>query len=126
MDSQIVIPKELSDQIARGNCVIFLGAGPSQGAGLPGWPLLLRQMLEWAQAHGVNISDRAELEEYIENDELLLAAQELQEQMGVENFRRFMAEIFRRPGLKPTETGSVARIILRRESSSKVFHQAAI
>jgi hypothetical protein len=104
MSTKIDIPKELSDQVARGNCVVFVGAGPSQGAGLPSWPQLLGQMLDWAQAHGVDISDRAELAGYIKNDELLLAAEEMQERMGDEGFRMFMAEVFRRPGLKPTET----------------------
>lgn len=104
MSSRIDIPKELSDKVARGNCVVFVGAGPSQGAGLPNWPQLLGQMLDWAQAHGVDVSDRAELAGYIKNDELLLAAEELQERMGDERFRMFMMEVFRKPGLKPTET----------------------
>jgi LmbE family N-acetylglucosaminyl deacetylase len=103
MSSRINIPKELLDQVSRGNCVIFVGAGPSQGAGLPNWPQLLRQMLDWAQAHGVEMSDRAELEGYIAGDEVLLAAEELQERMGNERFRKFMSEVFRRQGLKPTE-----------------------
>lgn len=103
MSSRIDIPKELLEQIGRSNCVAFVGAGPSQGAGLPSWPQLLRQMLDWAQAHGVEVSDRAEFEDYITNNELLLAAEELQERMGDERFRRFMAEVFRKQGLKPTE-----------------------
>lgn len=31
------IPRELVEQFARGNGVIFIGSGLSQGAGLPGW-----------------------------------------------------------------------------------------
>jgi SIR2-like domain len=103
MSSRIDIPKELLDQVGGGNCVVFVGAGPSQGAGLPSWPQLLRQMLDWAQAHGVDVSDRAEFEGYIAKDDPLLAAEELQERMGDERFRRFMAEVFRKHGLKPTE-----------------------
>ncbi len=37
------IPEGLIDQITEGNCVVFVGAGLSQGAGLPGWPDLLRR-----------------------------------------------------------------------------------
>ena len=103
MSSRINIPKELLDQVGRGNCVIFVGAGPSQGAGLPNWPQLLRQMLDWAQAHGVEMSDRAELEGYVGDGEVLLAAEELQERMGDERFRMFMSEVFRKQGRKPTE-----------------------
>lgn len=98
------MPKELLEQVSGGNCVVFVGAGPSQGAGLPSWPQLLRQMLDWAQEHGVDVSDRAEFEDYIAKDDLLLAAEELQERMGGERFRRFMAEVFRKQGLKPTQT----------------------
>ena len=35
------VPRELVEQFARGNGVIFVGAGLSQGAGVPGWSELL-------------------------------------------------------------------------------------
>jgi len=38
------IPRELVEQFARGNGVIFVGAGLSQGAGLPGWADLVREL----------------------------------------------------------------------------------
>jgi SIR2-like domain len=96
------VPKDLVDQIARGKGAVFVGAGLSQGAGLPGWPGLLRQMLDWSEKHGKELSDREELEHYIDNGELLLVAEEMRERLGKDHFRRFMAEIFRKPGLKPT------------------------
>jgi NAD-dependent SIR2 family protein deacetylase len=40
------IPHELVDQFARGNGVIFVGAGLSQGAGLPGWGELLAPLAD--------------------------------------------------------------------------------
>ncbi len=98
------VPKELVDQIARGNCVVFVGAGLSQGAKLPSWPDLLRQMLDWSEKHGVDMADRKELESYIEDGDLLLVADEMRERLGKDDFRRFMAEIFRKTGLKPTAT----------------------
>jgi SIR2-like domain len=96
------VPKDLVDQIAQGKGVVFAGAGLSQGAGLPGWPGLLRQMLDWSEKHGKELTDREELEFYIDNGELLLVAEEMHERLGREDFRRFMAELFRKPGLKPT------------------------
>ena len=96
------VPRDLVDQIARGKGVVFVGAGLSQGAGLPGWPALLRQMLDWSERHGRELADREELERYIDNGELLLVAEEMRERLGKDDFRRFMAEIFRKPGLKPT------------------------
>lgn len=38
------ISTELVEQFARGNGVIFVGAGLSQGAGLPGWADLVREL----------------------------------------------------------------------------------
>jgi hypothetical protein len=32
------IPEDLIEQIAKGRAAAFIGAGLSQGAGLPGWP----------------------------------------------------------------------------------------
>ncbi len=34
---KIDAPKDLVEQIKDGNCVVFVGAGLSQGAGLPNW-----------------------------------------------------------------------------------------
>jgi hypothetical protein len=38
------IPYELVEQFVRGNGVIFVGSGLSQGAGLPGWGELLKPL----------------------------------------------------------------------------------
>jgi len=97
------VPKDLADKINQGNCVLFVGAGLSQGAGLPGWPGLLRQMLDWGEEHGVDLPDRAELEKYIKDGELLLVAEEMRERLGKDDLREFMVGVFRRPGLEPTD-----------------------
>jgi hypothetical protein len=96
--------EDLADQIARGNGVVFVGAGLSQAAGLPSWPGLLWQMLAWSAEHGVELPDRGELEGYINAGDLLLVAEEMRERLGNANFRRFMADVFGRPGLTPTQT----------------------
>ena len=98
------IPKELINQIIRGKCVIFIGAGLSKEASLPTWPELLQQMIDWSEEIGLDLTDRSELESYIENGELLLVAEEMRERMGKNNFQNFMKEIFRKPDLKPTDT----------------------
>ncbi len=100
--NQLKIPSGLLDKIANGNCVMFVGAGLSQGAGLPGWPQTLRQMITWGADHGVDVSGRRELERLIKNNDLLTVAEEMRERMGKERFREFMSEVFRKPGLQPT------------------------
>lgn len=68
------IPPELVKKIANGRAVVFIGAGLSQGAGLPGWPQLLKQMIDWGEDSGVKLDDRKELEDYIEDGDLLMVA----------------------------------------------------
>jgi len=97
------VPKDLADKIDQGNCVVFVGAGLSQGAGLPGWPGLLRQMLDWGEEHGVDLSDRAELEKCIKDGELLMVAEEMRKRLGKNDFREFMVGVFRKPNLEPTD-----------------------
>jgi hypothetical protein len=97
------VPTDLIKQIKDGNCVVFVGAGLSQGAGLPNWTGLLHRMIDWAAEHGVDMSDRAELESYIGEGKLLMVAEEMRERLVDDDFRRFMVETFRGPGLEPTD-----------------------
>lgn len=97
------VPEELVNQIAHGNCILFVGAGLSQGAKLPSWPDLLRQMLDWSEKYGIDMADRKEMESYIEGGELLLVADEMRERLSGDDFRRFMVEVFRKSGIKPTK-----------------------
>ncbi len=106
-ESQIDIPPELIEQIRCGNAVLFVGAGLSQGAGLPGWPELLRQMMAWAETHGIDMHDRAELEGYVTDNKLLLVAEEMRDRLGQENFHRFMTKVFLKPDLKPTDAHKI-------------------
>jgi hypothetical protein len=96
------IPKDLIEQISKGHAVAFIGAGLSQGAGLPGWPQLLKQMMDWGEQNGVKMDDRNELEEYIKSGELLMAAEELRERLGKSAFHQFMREVFLESKPEPT------------------------
>ncbi|MFX1555559.1 MAG: SIR2 family protein, partial [Promethearchaeota archaeon] len=100
----VEIPDELIEQICQEKTVLFVGAGLSMRAGLPSWPDLLRQMLDWSEKRGVDLTNRAELESHIEDGKLLLVAEEMRERLGGEKFRTFMRETFQKLDLKPTDT----------------------
>jgi len=95
-------PPELVRQIAKGNAVVFVGAGLSVPAGLPSWPRLLRSMLEWGLEHDVALPDRAGIETLIERGELLLVADLLRQRLGRADFRRCLKAIFDDPQPRPT------------------------
>lgn len=98
------IPNDLVEDIAKGHGVAFVGAGLSQGAGLPGWINLLRQMLDWAPIHGVTLQDYTELETYIKENKLLLVVDEMRDRLGKDRFYQFITEKFQKVELTPTET----------------------
>lgn len=106
------MPDDLLREVVRGNCVVFIGAGPSVGAGLPTWIQLIRQMVDWCDKHSVHLSNKADIEHLISvKGDLLAAADALQTEMGEVNYRQFMVEVFQRPDLKPTEVHeTVAKI----------------
>lgn len=99
------IPKELIERIADGSVSVFIGAGLSQGAGLPGWPNLLEQMMEWGKENGVDFSkaDEKELKSYIHQGDLLWVAEELHERLGKSAFHQFMREVFKKSKPQPTD-----------------------
>lgn len=96
------IPKDLIEQIAKSRAVAFIGAGLSQGAGLPGWPQLLKQMMDWGEQNGVTINHRDKLEDHIKRGELLMTAKALRKQLGKNAFHQFMREEFLKYETKPT------------------------
>lgn len=95
------VPQELAEQLARGNCVAFVGAGLSRAAGLLTWTDLLKKLLDKAEGQGVLRDERPELEDLLKAHEYLLAAAELRELLGKPNFQKCVAEMFGGPGLKP-------------------------
>ena len=79
------IPDDLVKELTRGNCVAIVGAGLSMAAGLPSWPALLRNLLDWASKNASIPFERAELERAVTAGEYLLVAEELRETMGEKN-----------------------------------------
>jgi hypothetical protein len=98
------IPAELIERIASGNAAVFVGAGLSQGAGLPGWPELLRRMLEHLEQRDGPLDDHDDLLSAIDDGDLLDVAEELRERLGPDEFRRFMKDQIRGSDPKPAET----------------------
>lgn len=90
-------PNELLSEIARGNCVAFVGSGPSIGAGFPSWSRLLDLMIDWCRAQAVTLSNESDIRHLIKSNNFLLAAQALRSKMGDVEYFRFLREIFDRP-----------------------------
>jgi hypothetical protein len=66
----MTIPDQLAASITRGDAVLFIGAGLSIGAGLPGWQALIAPL-----------ADRIGLPEHLRGD-LLKVAQHYEGQCG--------------------------------------------
>lgn len=86
------IPQILVDAIRRGNCVLFVGAGLSQAAGLPGWKGLLNRLLSWYEQNSISVPNIAEIRELIERGDLLLAAEAIKDATHAEMFRRALLD----------------------------------
>ena len=95
------IPGELINQIKAGNCVLFVGAGVSIGAGLPAWEVLLDQMLDWCMRRPVDLRTRPEdIRDRIHQRRLLEVAQTLRERMGNQCFLEFLRDALSAPHLR--------------------------
>lgn len=102
------IPEQLVEAIAEGRGALFVGAGLSQGAGLKGWPGLLRAMLERLEKRDGPQEEHDELIDAIERNDLLAVAEELRERLGLDEFRHLLSEEIRgakgSPSPTPTDT----------------------
>ena len=84
----ITIPQELSQQLSKGNVVLFVGAGLSIGAGLPDWDTLIRPLAERIGYEG---------------DDLLKAAQFYQNRYGRHALISYLRDKLDTTGIEPTE-----------------------
>jgi formylglycine-generating enzyme required for sulfatase activity len=103
------VPEDLATRMAGENgIVLFAGAGLSRPQ-LPGWRDLLEQMLSWANRQQIPLGgDEDSIRDLIARGKLLLAAHQLRVRLGDNNFRQFMQQMFRDPGLQP---GPVHRLL---------------
>ena len=97
------IPTELVAQIADGRAALFVGAGLSQGAGLPGWPQLLREMLTHLEKRDGIQPDQQDLLTAIQQGDLLAIAETLRERLRDDEFRRFLQDRIQGTRPKPTQ-----------------------
>lgn len=91
------VPNELLKAIARGNCVAFVGSGPSLAAGFPSWPRLLKLIVKWCKAQGITLPNQSDIEHLIDTEKYLIAAQALRTKMGDDQYFRFLRETFDKP-----------------------------
>jgi len=101
----INIPDDLVKKIKADSCVVFVGSGLSRPE-LPDWKGLLTKMVDWAANNGISLNpdERTELEKHINENKLLLVAEEIRKRMGKQGFLRFMLDTFRDPKLQPKTT----------------------
>lgn len=103
-----VIPDALVGHIAQQNSIVFVGAGLSSGLGLPGWPQLIRQMIDWCESQGISLPNKSDIEYLLdEKKDLLAAANALRAKMGDDKYRQFLSEVFLRPDLEPMEVHEI-------------------
>ncbi len=90
------IAQELRQQLKRGDLILFLGAGLSIGAGLPGWGRLIRPL---ARAVGYRLPTEDEL---VTADHLLIAAQHYENQRSRYALITYLQEKLDTTGVQPT------------------------
>ncbi|WP_029035176.1 toll/interleukin-1 receptor domain-containing protein [Salinimicrobium terrae] len=105
------IPGELINSIKDKKCILFVGAGlsssvkRSNGINLPNWKWFLDELLEFAIDKRVIFSvNPDDIKEMIQNDNLIMAAQEIQETISNHDFGDFLQQVFRDKYVKPSAT----------------------
>ena len=98
-----LIPNELIEKILGDQCVAYIGAGLSAGAGLPLWNKTLEKMVEWCAERKIELPKRSEIRKFFRDNKFLLLAETLANRMGRGEYHDFLVSVFRRPGLVPTE-----------------------
>lgn len=113
-----IIPTKLITEIKNGKCILFVGSGlssqilRSNSKRLPTWKSLLNEMLEWAIENGTAFwSSSKEIEEMIEKNNLICAAQELQEVIGEHNLGDFYKSVFRDKNVKPSKVHKIIPLL---------------
>lgn len=103
-----IIPPELVDSIKKKKCILFIGSGlssqitRSNGKRLPLWGELLRELLDWTKEQQIILWGNSEdIGDMINKGNYLMAAQELQERIGINKLSEFLTEVFRDSSVCP-------------------------
>ncbi|WP_293786893.1 SIR2 family protein [uncultured Pedobacter sp.] len=99
------LPNQLIQHYKNGAFGVYVGAGLSQGAGLPSWENLLKDLIaKCKDINAINGQKETELYELVKfSDKYLMLAQELRETLG-SAFEKYIKEKFDDKTLKPTDT----------------------
>jgi SIR2-like domain len=100
-----MIPPNLIDAYKKGSFGVFVGAGISQGSGLPSWQSLLKELIEDCKKNGTISTKKASELLKISKDtsKYLLIAEELREIMGAD-MQKYIQKRFDEDTLKPSLT----------------------
>jgi len=98
MDKSIFAPNPISvdiepltQAIANGNAVVFVGAGASQASGLPSWEALLTKCLDRAIKHSRNPSEWAKTKASLDEKNFLMVAELLHKGLGPQKLGLYLA-----------------------------------
>lgn len=104
------IPNDLIEAIKKRECILFVASGlssqvkRSNGKRLPNWTGFLEELVDWAEHKRVPFnSNPSEIREMIKKGNHLMAAQELQELINLNEFGEFLNEMFRDSKVKPSK-----------------------
>lgn len=105
--NDVEIPPELIRAIQSRRCVVFIGAGVSQASGLPGWKSLLSDLINWCKSEKIVLSKKTVINQSLKKNELLEVAEEIKSQIGGENLRRYLSEVFHDPLIRPSKSQEI-------------------
>ena len=99
------IPNDLVKQISNHKCVLFIGAGVSRAAGLPGWHDLLLNMLKYCENSNIKVTDLSDILKKIDEGLYPEAAERIISCMNKEDpieFHNFIKNEINKKDVKPT------------------------
>ena len=93
-------PPKLVEALKEKRCALFVGAGLSQGAGLPGWKELLEEMIA-RSGEELSTKRKSEMRKLLRLGKYLDVAQELSDILTRPEFLKALVDL-----LKPIETNA--------------------
>ena len=100
-------PISLIRYIAEHRCVLFVGAGLSAGAGLPGWGKLLSEMVNLVRDDAPDRPDQPQLKSLLASGRFLQVADYCRERLGEARYTMFLKEQLKPRGRGVLETHQI-------------------